>query len=431
VRWYFCVQAGLVYAHVLLVITKVSYSHMQSSFFGIRTQVRKTLGASLPWLGVVVLSGCAYAPGMYMSKAPATTEVKANSNPWSITTDRGVSEVASDARSDAPPEGALIPITAELVRSQRAALSSKISEDVTKFFGSAQPYRIDSGDVLNIIVWDHPELVLMPAGGISTDPNTASVVGNGYNVNSQGLIQFPYVGAIKVGGLTEYDARDLLIKKLSKYLKDPQVTVRIQSYRSGRVYVDGEVKTPGLQSINDMPMTLPEVIGRAGGFSSLADRSTIVLTRDGATSVVDFNKLIENGINPSNILLKSGDLVRVSSREESKVFVLGEVLKPSTQLLRNGRLSLNEALGDSGGFNPVSSDPRQIFVVRASGKFEKPEIYHLDASSPVAYALADSFELHARDVVYVDPTPLVRWNRVISLILPSAQAVYTTRSTFN
>jgi len=231
--------------------------------------------------------------------------------------------------------------------------------------------------------------------------------------------------------LTEYDARDLLIKKLSKYLKDPQVTVRIQSYRSARVYVDGEVKTPGLQSVNDVPMTLPEVIGRAGGFSPLADRSTIAVTRDGSTSIIDLNKLIEVGVNPSNVLLKGGDLVRVLSREESKVFVLGEVLKPSTQFLRNGKLSLSEALGDSGGVNPISSDPRQIFVVRASGNSQKPEIYHLDASSPVAYALADSFELHARDVVYVDPTPLVRWNRVISLILLSAQAVYTTRSTFN
>jgi len=424
----------LVYAHVLLVITKVSYSHMQSSFFGIRTQVRKTLGASLPWLGVVVLSGCAYAPGMYMSKAPATTEVKANSNPWSITTDRGAAGVAADTKSDAPPEGALIQITAELVRSQRAGLSSKISDDVKKFFGSAQPYKIDSGDILNIVVWDHPELVLAMAGAVGTtssDSNAASALGNGYNVNSQGLIQFPYVGSIKLSGLTEYEARDILVKKLSKYLKDPQITVRVQAYRSGRVYVDGEVKNPGLQFINDIPMTLPEVVGRAGGFSPLADRSTIAVTRDKLTSVIDLNQLIENGVNPSSVLLRNGDLIRILSREESKVFVLGEVLKPSTLMLRNGRLSLSEALGDSGGFNPVSTDPRQIFVVRASGKSEKPEIYHLDASSPVAYALADSFDLHARDVVYVDPTPLVRWNRVISLILPSAQAMYTTRTALN
>jgi polysaccharide export outer membrane protein len=125
--------------------------------------------------------------------------------------------------------------------------------------------------------------------------------------------------------------------------------------------------------------------------------------------------------------LGNGDLVRVQGREEAKVFVLGEVLRPLTQTLRNGRLTLNEALGEAGGVNPNSGDPRQIYVVRTVNP-DQPEIYHLDAKSPMAYALAEGFELQARDVVYVDPVPLVRWNRVISLVLPSAQAVTTTRT---
>ncbi len=108
------------------------------------------------------------------------------------------------------------------------------------------------------------------------------------------------------------------------------------------------------------------------------------------------------------------------------MFVLGEVLRPSTQSLRNGRLTLNEALSEAGGINPNSADPRQIFVVRTANP-EKPELYHLNAKSPLAYALSAGFELQARDVIYVDPVPLVRWNRVISLVLPSAQAVTTTR----
>ena len=56
------------------------------------------------------------------------------------------------------------------------------------------------------------------------------------------------------------------------------------------------------------------------------------------------------------------------------------------------------------------------------------QIFHLDASSPVAYALAEGFALKSRDVVYVDPVPLVLWNRVISLILPSATIVNGTAS---
>src|SRR5476649_583338 len=131
------------------------------------------------------------------------------------------------------------------------------------------------------------------------------------------------------------------------------------------------------------------------------------------------------GINPASILLGNGDLVRVLSRDESKVYVLGEVLRPIAQPLRNGRLTLNEALGEAGGVNPTSGDPRQIYIVR-SNQGNQPELYHLDARSPVAYALAEGFELKSRDVIYVDPTSLVRWNRVVTLILPSAEAVIFT-----
>lgn len=332
--------------------------------------------------------------------------------------------------ADAPPPGRLIPITPSLVRAQRSAKPTDVSADVRKLFDLAQAYRIGPNDVLNIVVWDHPELNIPAAGGLGTDAGSLSGIGNGFNVSPDGFIQFPYAGSVKLAGLTEYQARDLLAKQLVKYIKEPQVTVRIQSYRSGRIYIDGEVRTPGLQALNEVPMTLPEALGRAGGITALGDRSAIAVTRDNQTIQVSLPQLLQHNINPNNILLRNGDLVRVMHREESKVFVMGEVLRPSTQTLRNGRLTLNEALGDAGGISQISADPRQIFVVRAANT-DTPEIYHLDAQSPTAFALAEGFELQARDVVYVDPVPLVRWNRVISLILPSAAAVTTTRNALN
>ena len=376
-----------------------------------------------PLLASLILSACAYAPGMYVGKAGLATDGPAN--PWSITQAR-----ASADAPDAPPPGSLIAINPELLRQQRSRRATDIAPEVKKLFDVPKPYLIGPGDVLNIVVWDHPELTIAAAGSLATDAGSLSPVGNGYNVSPQGLVQFPYVGTLKLSGMTEYDARDLLTQRLAKYLKDPQVTVRIQSYRSGRIYMDGEVRTPGLQALNDIPMTLPEALGRAGGFTATADRSAIAITRNGSTTTVNLAQLTERGVNPTGILLSHGDLVRVLAREDAKVFVMGEVLRPSTQTLRNGRLTLNEALGDSGGVSPVSGDPRQIFVIRAANRAQ-PEIYHLDAHSPTAYAMAEGFELQARDVVYVDPAPLVRWNRVISLILPSAQVVNTARDAAN
>lgn len=372
----------------------------------------------LPLLVVLVLTGCAYAPGFYTGNNTtlAGPEWAANSTKQ------------SNAQGDEPPLGTLISITPELLRQQRANRKNEISAEVKQLFGAPKPYVIGSGDILNIVVWDHPELAIAPAGAVvSGTTGSTSAVGNGYNVSPDGLIQFPYVGTIKLAGLTEYQARELLTQTLSKVIKDPQITVRVQSYRNSSVYIDGEVRTPGLQTINDIPLTLPEAIGRAGGFTALADRASIAITRNGKTVSINLAQFTANGINPSHILLSGGDLVRVMGREDAKVFVLGEVLRPMTLSLRNGQLTLNEAMGDAGGINPSSADPRQIFVVRTA-KSDQPEIYHLDAKSPLAYALAEGFELQARDVVYVDPVPLVRWNRVISLILPSAQAVTVTRT---
>ena len=355
------------------------------------------------------LSGCALAPGANFGSAVAAPA--ANLVPQ------------SSGAADLPPPGALKSITPELIRRQRAAQATEVSADVKRLFGVAQPYRIGSGDILNIVVWDHPDLVLAPAGSLSTDAVTGSPVSNGYNVSADGAIQFPYVGSFKVAGLTEFEVRDRLATRLAKYFSEPKVTVRIQSYRAGRVYVDGEVRAPGLQAVNDIPMTLPEAIHRAGGFTAEADRSAVSVSRNGATILVDLPRLAALGVNPTDILLAAGDLVRVLSREDAKVYVMGEVTRPVAQPLRNGRLTLNQALGEAGGVSTTTGNPQQIYVVRAAGAAATPEIFHLDASAPVAYALAEGFELRARDVVYVDPAPLVRWNRVISLILPSAQVV--------
>lgn len=374
---------------------------------------------------VIFLSGCSYAPGFYMTKEKSANESKESG--WFSTAPR---RDTTEQAPDLPPAGKVKPITHSLIMAQRTMRATEVSADIKKLFDKPKDYTIGPGDILNIVVWDHPELSISAAGGLATDSGSLSGVGNGFNVSPKGLIQFPYAGTIKVGGLTEFEVRDILTNRLAKVIKSPQVTVRIQSYRSGRIYIDGEVKTPGLLTLNDIPMTLPEAIGRAGGMTPLADRSSVAITRKGETTVVSMPQLLAQNINPSTILLVNGDLVRVLAREDSKVFVMGEVARPGTQTLKNGRLTLNEALGDSGGLNQATADPRQVYIVRAANT-DNPEIFHLDVQSPVAFALAEGFELQARDVVYVDPVPLVRWNRVISLILPSAQAVTTTRSAFN
>ncbi|MEN9705504.1 MAG: hypothetical protein RLZZ393_1383 [Pseudomonadota bacterium] len=81
--------------------------------------------------------------------------------------------------------------------------------------------------------------------------------------------------------------------------------------------------------------------------------------------------------------------------------------------------------------NSASANAGQIYVIRNEGTEAPPKVFHLDARSPVKLALADGFELRARDVVYVDAAPLAQWNRVVSLLLPTTGAVQNAAYTSN
>ncbi|WBY02073.1 polysaccharide biosynthesis/export family protein [Ramlibacter tataouinensis] len=324
---------------------------------------------------------------------------------------------------DNPPQGVVMPITQALVRAQAEAGPKTVSENVQRLFANPKPYTIGERDVIAIIVYDHPEL--LPAGGtvINQQPDpTGLAAAPGFIVSADGEVTFPYVGRVKVAGLTEIEASELFAKRLAKYIRDPQITVRLQSFRSRRAYVDGEVRTPGPQIFTDVPLTLPEAINRAGGITSAGDRSNILLTRQDQSTVIDLKRLQELGVNPNRILLQPGDMVTVASRDENKVYVMGEVLRPSALPMHSGRLSLAQALGDSGGPNLATANTAQIYVIRKNVQGQ-PVLFHLNASAPTALALADMFQLQPRDVVYIDPVPLVQWNRIISLILPTAQTV--------
>src|SRR5690606_9985996 len=158
---------------------------------------------------------------------------------------------------------ALKPITAELIRNYDQADTDMVRRNVQHLFGKAEPYRVGPGDILNIVVWNHPELALTPAGSSTTAIVTGvNELGNGYNVAPDGTIQVPFTGIVKVAGLNESQIRERLANRLSGYINSPQITVRVQAYRAGRIYVDGEVRNPGVLPITDIPMTLPEAINR-------------------------------------------------------------------------------------------------------------------------------------------------------------------------
>jgi len=317
------------------------------------------------------------------------------------------------------------PINLELIRTDKEQRAKNAIQDISALFVAHQPYyKIDNGDILSIVVWDHPELagaVMLgqaTQGPLPQNPNLAGLPPAGFVVDHKGIMQFPLIGPVKIAGLTTDEATDLLVKMLAQYIQNPKVTLRVQAFRSKRIYIDGEVKAPGLQAIDDIPMTLVEALNRAGGLTPTADQSRIIVNRADKSYQINMQQLVQRGINPASIIMTHGDVVRVPSREESKVFVSGEVTTPKALTMHNGRLTLNEALGEAGGVNATTGDGSQVYVVRRSGN--DPVVYQLDASAPGALAVAEGFELNPKDVVYVAASPLANWHRGISLLLPGS-----------
>lgn len=354
----------------------------------------------------VVLASCAVAPGQKMTQ-PASIDVAHDAE--------GVAQTAPVP---------IVNIDTALIAQQRA-LKVEDGERAARDLSTVPaPYLVGPADVLQITVWDHPELAIAQGAPGQTTTRTADPV-PGFVVDQDGNLQFPFAGTLHVAGLTPAQIQEKLRAALVKPFEKPQITVRIASFRAKQVFIEGEVRTPGVQPLNDVPMTLYDAIGRAGGFAATADQSRLLLVRNGKSYRIDMTSMFESGFNPAQIVLHNGDLLRVKARDDSGVYVMGEVTKPSTAVpMRDGKLTLSDALSQAGSFNSASADPAQVYVIR-DATTTRPQVFHLDAKSPVAMVLADQFPLAPHDVVYVDGNGLVRFSRVLNLLLPAVNAGLT------
>lgn len=281
-------------------------------------------------------------------------------------------------------------------------------------------YLIGRGDILNITVWNHPELTI-PAGSM----RSAQEAGNW--VHNDGTIFYPYIGRIDVEGKKVTQVRDEIAEKLAEYIESPQVDVTVAAFRSQRVYVTGEVMEPGVLPVTNVPMTLIEAVNMAGGANPEADLSNVRLTRGDQEVSYNLSELYQNGNTGQNVILQKNDVLHIPRNDANKVFVLGEVRQPKSYMIGRSGMTLAEALADAGGMFESTADASGIFVIRQanpdSGRVA--DVYQLNAKNAIALVLAEQFVMQPRDVVYVTAAPVARWNRVISQLLPSITGLYS------
>ena len=134
--------------------------------------------------------------------------------------------------------------------------------------------------------------------------------------------------------------------------------------------------------------------------------------------------MLEKGDLSQNHILKNYDIINIPDRLNNKVFVIGEVKNQTSHLMHRGRMTLADAMGQSGGADQRFANAQKILVIRADNNSLKPNVFYLNANDPTALLLSTRFELKPLDVVYVSTSELTRWNRVLSQILPTVQGLY-------
>lgn len=354
-----------------------------------------------PLLLVISISACssktAITSGMYSGKLP---EVMTPDQPVSFVADNGIRfNVAELSVNNIP---------APDIFAKRTVSFPPLTR------GGGVYNRIARGDVLGINLPGYPEVV----GTSSAAGN--SIYGSGFLVDQSGFLQFPMIGRVKAEGLTVSQLTSHLASRLSRYLKHPDPQVRVISYRGHKFYVDGQVKSPGQYDIADQPVNLYTAISMAGGTINTSDTNNIQLIRDGRIYNFGFKSLQNAGYSPNSLYLRNGDTIKVGDITNHKVTVMGEFTKPSTIQIPENGLSLIGAIGEANGMVPTSANAKKVYVLRENSYQNESNIYHIDLTSITNFSVANRFKMQPGDVVYVDPTGLTRWNRILSQILPSA-----------
>jgi polysaccharide export outer membrane protein len=214
---------------------------------------------------------------------------------------------------------------------------------------SAEEYAVGAGDILQITVFDHPDL-----------QTTAQV-------SREGQIRFPLIGQVPVKGLSVPQVVEALTAALANgYLIDPQVSVTVQEFRKNKSSVIGKVNRPGQYEFQGH-MTFLELLSRAGGLAPDAGSQAVIRRKSASEAiragdlVIDLKALIAEGDTYRDIEILDGDTVTVT--EAGTVFLTGEVRRPGEYRFEEG-MTLIRALTLAGGFTERAAAD-QVRIIRS------------------------------------------------------------------
>jgi polysaccharide export outer membrane protein len=283
-----------------------------------------------------------------------------------------VTSLAGPARERAAAAPAAAPVAAEAAPPAPAAAPS-VSPPATE-------YQIGPEDILKVTVYGHEDL-------------TQTVV-----VQSDGTFVFPLIGRIKGGDLSPKELERKITVLLSQgFIRNPQVTVLVQEYRSKTIFVVGEIMRPGTYPLSGS-RTLVEALAKAGPTTANAGSEVVIVRPQGevqgpvlpnqvgegaASAMAEVIRVnmrdIQAGDLTKNVLLRPNDTVFIP--QAPKVFVSGEVRNPGAYPFAPGT-TVRQAISLAGGLTEDGSSGRIRVVRTVDGKSRELKIKLEDSVQP-------------------------------------------------
>ena len=197
----------------------------------------------------------------------------------------------------------------------------------------AAEYRLGAGDIVRIVVYQNADLTLEA------------------RVSEAGLVSFPLLGQVRLGGLNVTAAEKLIADGLrnGNFVKQPQVTIVVLQVRGNQASVLGQVNRPGRYPIEVADMRLADLLATAGGIAATGS-DVVVFTgmRDGKPFrlEIDLPMMFSPGGRGQDLLVQNGDTVWVD--RQPMVYIYGEVQRPGPMRLERN-MTLMQALATGGG----------------------------------------------------------------------------------
>lgn len=276
---------------------------------------------------------------------------------------------------------------------------------------------IAPGDLVNVTVWDADENSLLAGPG----QQVAQL--QPMRVSSSGSIFLPFVGDMRIAGMSPQSARERIEERYIETTPSAQVQLDVEPGRANTANLVGGVASPGPYPLEGRNVTVLELISMGGGVSGNLTNPQVRLLRGDNIYGTSISRLYDNPRLDS--VLRGGD--RVIIEEEARYFLsLGAAGRESRHLFPQDHVTALDAMAEIGGVTDNRADPRGILILRdyphsavgtAPGAPPKNRmVFVIDLTTADGLFSAGEFHIMSGDLVYATESPLIVGQTVLGVL---------------